>query len=123
MYRQLFSTGHDYSSSFDGLHSYTSGYLKIMQHWLALFPSTIRVQCYEDLVSNPNEEIAALLSFCQLESENGCFEFHKNKQVVMTPSASQVSQPMYTSSIGRWKKYGDAFASEFDKLNQLQLTQ
>lgn len=123
MYRQLFSVGHDYSSSFDGLHSYASGYLKIMQHWLELFPSTIRVQGYESLVSNPDEEIAALLSFCQLDSEPQCFQFYKNKQLVMTPSASQVSQPMYTSSIGRWKKYGDAFASEFENLDRLQLSQ
>jgi tetratricopeptide (TPR) repeat protein len=123
MYRQLFAVGHDYSSSFKGLHSYTSGYLKLMQHWLDVFPSAIRVQSYEDLVTNPNEQIAELLSFCQLESEPQCFEFYKNKQLVMTSSASQVSQPMYTSSIDRWKKYGEAFASEFEALNQLQLTQ
>lgn len=123
MYRQLFAVGHDYSSSFDGLQSYASGYLKIMQHWLAVFPAAIRVQSYEELVTSPAEQIAALLSFCQLDSEPECFEFYKNKQLVMTPSASQVSQPMYTSSIDRWKTYGDAFASEFEKLDRLQLTQ
>jgi len=123
MYRQLFSVGHDYSSSFDGLQSYASGYLKIMQHWLAVFPAAIRVQSYEELVTNPDEQITALLNFCQLDSEPECFEFYRNKQHVMTPSASQVSQPMYTSSIDRWKTYGDAFASEFEKLNRLQLSQ
>jgi tetratricopeptide (TPR) repeat protein len=123
MYRQLFSVGHDYSSSFEGLYSYASGYLKIMQHWIAVFPSAIRVQSYEDLVTNPDEQIAALLEFCRLESEPQCFEFYKNKQLVMTPSASQVSRPMYTTSIDRWKVYKDAFASEFDKLDQLQLNQ
>jgi len=123
MYRQLFSVGHDYSSSFEGLHSYASGYLTIMQHWLAVFPSAIRVQSYEDLVMSPDEQIASLLEFCRLDSEPQCFEFYKNKQLVMTPSASQVSQPMYTTSINRWKIYEGAFASEFDKLNQLQLTQ
>ena len=123
MYRQLFAVGHDYSSSFEGLHSYASGYLKIMHHWLTHFPSVIRVQGYEDLVTRPDEEIGALLDFCQLESEPQCFEFYKNEQVVMTPSASQVSQPMYTSSIDRWKIYQDAFALEFEKLHQLQSTE
>ena len=121
--RQLISVGHDYSSSFEGLHSYASGYLKIMQHWLAVFPAAIRVQSYASLVTDPHEQKAALLSSCQLESDPQCFEFYKNKQLVMTPSASQVSQPMYTSSIGRWKKYGDAFASEFEKLDLLQASQ
>jgi len=32
MYRQLFSVGHDYSSSFEGLYSYSRDYLKIMRH-------------------------------------------------------------------------------------------
>jgi len=123
MYRQLFSVGHDYSSSFEGLHSYASGYLKIMQHWLAVFGSAIRMQSYEDLVTRPDEQIAELLNFCQLDVEPQCFEFYKNKQLVMTPSASQVSQPIYTSSIDRWKRYGEAFASEFEKLDRLQLSQ
>jgi len=68
VYRQLFSVGYDYSSSFEGLHSDPRDYLKIMQHWLAVFPSAIRVQSYEELVTNSDEQIAALLSFCQLES-------------------------------------------------------
>ncbi len=123
MYRQLFSVGHDYSSSFDGIHSYMSGYLKIMRHWLTVAGPAIRLQSYEDLVTRPDEQIAELLSFCQLDSEAQCFEFYKNKQLVMTPSASQVSQPMYTSSIDRWKIYEDAFASEFEKLDRLQLSQ
>ncbi len=122
MYRQLFSVGHDYSSSLAGIHSYASGYLKIMRHWRTVFPAAIRIQSYEELVTNPDAQISALLDFCQLDFEPQCLEFYDNKQLVMTPSASQVSQPMYSSSIGRWRTYGDAFASEFEDLDRLQAT-
>lgn len=96
------------------------GYLQIMAHWQRLYPESLRVQCYEDLVTNPEKQIAQLLAFCQLESEPSCFEFHLSKQAVLTPSASQVSQPMYTSSIGRWRHYEKSLQPEFEKLAALQ---
>ena len=120
IYRQLFSVGHDYSASFTDIQTYSEGYLRIMVHWLALYPDAIRVQGYEDLVTNPEEQIEELLAFCQLESESACFEFYRSRQAVMTPSASQVSQPMYTSSIERWRHYGEPLQREFSKLDELQ---
>lgn len=120
IYRQLFSVGHDYSASFADIQAYSGGYLQIMAHWQRLYPESLRVQCYEDLVTNPEKQIAQLLAFCQLESEPSCFEFHLSKQAVLTPSASQVSQPMYTSSIGRWRHYEKSLQPEFEKLAALQ---
>ncbi len=86
----------------------------------ALYPDAIRVQSYESLVSNPAQEISELLAFCQLESEAGCFEFHRSNQAVMTPSAAQVSEPMYTSSIGQWQHYEKWLPPEFEKITVLQ---
>ena len=120
IYRQLFSVGHDYSAKFADIQTYCEGYLRIMAHWLALCPNEIRVQSYEDLVTNPEEQIAELLTFCQLESEPDCFEFYRSKQAVMTPSATQVSQPMYTTSIERWRHYGGPLQREFMRLDELQ---
>jgi len=120
IYRQFFSVGHDYSAGFADIQTYFEGYQRIMTHWLALYPDAIRVQDYEDLVTSPEEQIAELLAFCQLESEPGCFEFYRSKQAVMTPSASQVSQPMYTSSIDRWRHYEEPLRHEFERLLELQ---
>ena len=120
IYRQLFSVGHDYSASFADIQTYCEGYLRIMAHWQTLCPDEIRVQVYEDLVTNAEEQIAELLAFCQLESETACFEFYRSKQAVMTPSASQVSRPMYTTSIERWRHYGGPLQREFMRLDELQ---
>jgi hypothetical protein len=120
LYRQLFSVGHDYAASFTGIETYISGHLTIMKHWQALYPDVIRTQSYEDLVNDPDVQIKDLLDFCQLAPEPACFEFYKSKQAVLTPSASQVSVPMYTSSIGRWLVYKAAFSKEFSQLTALQ---
>ncbi len=120
IYRQLFSVGHDYSASFPDILTYCSGYLRITAHWQALYSNALRIQGYEDLVTNPDEQIAELLAFCELEREPLCFEFYRSKQVVMTPSASQVSQPMYTTSIGRWRHYEKQLQHEFEQLAALQ---
>ena len=115
----MFVVGHDYSSDFTNIIAYASEYLRIMQHWQELCPAAIREQSYEELVREPEMQIAALLDFCGLEEEPACFEFYRSREHVMTPSASQVSQPMYTSSIGRFKEYADAFTAEFDELEKL----
>jgi len=123
MYRQLFSVGHDYSAKFADIATYTERYLQLMAHWQQLYPDAIRIQSYESLVTNPTQEIAELLAFCQLESEAACFDFHRSKQAVMTPSAAQVSEPMYTSSIGQWQHYEKWLPPEFEKIAVLQKEQ
>jgi hypothetical protein len=77
------------------------------------------VQGYEDLVNDPDDQIGELLEFCGLDSEPGCFEFYKSKQAVKTPSAGQVSQPMYRSSIGQWRHYDEWLGKEFSRLADL----
>ena len=46
-----------------------------------------------------------MVKFCDLEWEENCISFHSTKRVVNTASAVQVRQPIYTSSVGLWKKY------------------
>lgn len=120
VYRQLFNVGHDYSASFEDIQAYCDGYLRLMAYWQENYPDAIRVQHYEDLVASPEQQIVELLEFCQLASETACFEFYRSKQPVMTPSASQVSQPIYTSSVGRWRHYAEPLRREFEKLEELQ---
>jgi len=120
MYRQMFPSGHNYSASFDDIGAYCEGYLQLMRRWEALYPESIMEIDYEDLVTNPEQNINALLMFCRLDEEPGCFEFYKSRQAVMTPSAAQVSQPMYTSSIDHWKNFSEELAPEFERLATLQ---
>jgi len=117
-YRQMFS-GADFASSFDGIYNYYHGYLEIMDHWRSVYPGQIKTVNYEQLVTSPDDQIASLLDFCGLETEAGCFEFYKQKRAVTTPSVSGVTKPMYTSSIGQWRRYEEFIKDDMQRLASL----
>jgi hypothetical protein len=62
---------------------------------------------YEDIVFDQENQTRRLLDFCGLDWEEACMNFHENAAPVATASSVQVRQPLYSGSIGRWKKYGD----------------
>ena len=47
----------------------------------------------------------ALIAFLGLEWEPACRDFHRTERPVLTASAWQVRQPLYTRSVGRWRCY------------------
>ena len=63
----------------------------------------------EELVENQEKVSKQLVEFCELEWEDQCLEFYKNKRQVRTASIEQVRQPMNKKSIGAWKKYEKYF--------------
>ena len=66
---------------------------------------------YEDIVINFNESIQGLLEHLGLKYEKKIEKFYetaKKRNKINTPSYSQVSQPLYTESINRWKNYQPA---------------
>ena len=63
---------------------------------------------YEDLISNFKGSVTNLLKFLDLPWSDEVSEFYKTSQkrgIIATPSYNQVSQPLYSKSIGRWKNY------------------
>ena len=65
---------------------------------------------YENLVSHFEKEIKILLNFIGLEYEKELENFYstaKSRVKISTPSYNQVINPLYSSSIGRWKNYKD----------------
>jgi len=60
---------------------------------------------YEGVVANLDGQVRGLLDFCGLGFEEACVHFEDNASPVATASAAQVRQPIYASSVGRWRKY------------------
>jgi tetratricopeptide (TPR) repeat protein len=87
-----------------GLHY--QNYLKIMDHWRKVLPKDryIEVQ-YEELVGNIEVESRRLLKYCNLKWDKRCLDFYKNERTVRTASVTQVRQPVYSSSVERWRNY------------------
>jgi tetratricopeptide (TPR) repeat protein len=85
--------------------AYFLGKEKLVQHWRACFPERVFDLCYEELVSNPESVVRRLIAFLGLEWDSNCMKFFEQKTTVKTLSLHQVRQPIYTSSVYRWKNY------------------
>jgi len=122
-YRQMFNVRNEFATTFDGIFEYYKGYLAMIGHWKSVYPDQIKTVNYEQLVSSPDEQIEALLDFCGLDREPGCFEFYKQERAVTTPSVGQVSKPMFKSSIGQWQHYEEFVGEEMTRLASLMTSQ
>ena len=60
---------------------------------------------YEQLVANLESQVRRIIDFLDLDWEPSCLDFQDTKRRVATPSEWQVRQPIYTSSVGRWRRY------------------
>ena len=106
----------DYSYNLHNVVEYYNLYYDLMNYWKNLFPKFIFEVKYENLVSNTEKEIRSMLNFCDLQWDNKCLDFYKNKRAVKTASDVQARNKIYSSSINLWKKYENFFKLYFDKL-------
>lgn len=81
-------------------------YLRLMAHWRKVLPGDLFLEVrYEDLVQD-REGVARLLAeFCGLTWDDAMLQHEGNERSVLTPSAWQVRQPIYKTSVERWKRF------------------
>jgi tetratricopeptide (TPR) repeat protein len=91
-------------------------YDRLMKHWQSVLPAPIHHVDYEETVDDLEGVARRLLDACGLDWEPACLEFHRNSRPVHTASFSQVRQPVYRGSVGRWKNYESELAELFAAL-------
>ena len=104
-YKHYFTDENGFTYNQKDLVQFYTLYSELMDFWLTLYPNKIYNICYEDLTTNQEPETRKLLDYCELEWDDNCLNFHKNKRAVLTASSSQVRQKMYQGSSEAWKKY------------------
>lgn len=108
-YRQLFATSFSYYNYAYGLETtahYYAQFRRLVERFSQNLPDTrFTTVTYESVVADIETETRRLLSFCGLEFEQACVDFHNNAAPVATASSVQVRQPLYTSALARWKRY------------------
>lgn len=85
--------------------AYYRHYERLVRHWAKVLPIAVHEVHYEELVANQEAESRKLVAFCGLEWDDRCLQFHETERAVHTASKLQVRQPMYRSSVGRWKRF------------------
>ncbi len=73
---------------------------------------------YEDLVAEPKDQLTALLNVLALERHDSMLDYRRQggSETSNTPSYQQVSQPLHSRSIGRWRHYSKQLESSLSIL-------
>ena len=91
---------------------------RLAVHWVKLLPLHMIEINYETLVADLEGESRRLIEFLELDWEPACLDFHRTERTVATVSHWQVRQPLYSSSIGRWRHYEKHLAPLFAALSE-----
>jgi len=106
-FRQLFAirfSQYNYAFDLEDTARYYLMFDELMAHWSKVLPATHFCQVhYETLVDSTESQARRIIDFLNLPWEDQCLDFHHNTAPVATASAVQVRQPIYRSSLQRWK--------------------
>lgn len=95
-----------YTYDLADLGRFYRAYEDIMAHWREVLPPDVMLEVqYEEVVADLETQTRRILAHCGLEWDPRCLQFHHTERPVHTASRTQVRQPIYTSSVGRWHAY------------------
>jgi len=102
----LFAKGQQFTYDLAELGQFYRAYDRLMQHWRAVLPSGVMLEVqYEELVADLEGQARRIVDHCGLQWDEACLLFHETERPVRTASAVQVRQPIYHTSVGRWRRY------------------
>jgi len=105
LYKNVFEGGINFCYTQKETAGYYNLYFDLMKFWQETLPDTFLDVDYEKIVSNPKDEIKKILKFCDLNWEDDCLNFSKNKTPIKTASVGQARNSIYTTSVKSFSKY------------------
>jgi Flp pilus assembly protein TadD len=88
------------------LVAYFRSYQRLMEHWRSVLPAHRFIEVdYEDLTRAPEPVIRRIIAACGLAWHDACLRPECNPRAVKTPSKWQTRQPIYRTSVARWRRY------------------
>jgi hypothetical protein len=105
-FTHLFNRNQDATYDLAEVGRHYANYARLMEHWRQVLPkdSFFEVQ-YEAIVDDIEKETRKILEYCNLPWDPSCLNFYELKRNVRTASMTQVRQPIYNSSVERWRHY------------------
>ena len=88
------------------LVAYFRSYQRLIDHFRSVLPADRFVEVdYEDLTCAPEPVIRRIIAACGLAWNDACLRPESNSRAVKTPSKWQARQPIYGTSVARWRRY------------------
>jgi hypothetical protein len=94
-------------------------YLRIVDHWKSIPGIDWLEFPYESVIEDTEGYARRLIDYVGLEWDPNCLNFHETKRQVRTASLSQVREPIYKTSVAKWRNYEGAMASFIDAMARL----
>ena len=111
LYTTLFTAHQDFSYDLGDLGRFYRHYEELMAHWSKVLPEGSFLDVvYEETVEDLETQARRILEFCGLPWDDACLAFHETKRAVRTASIQQVRQPIYKTSVERWRRYENHLA-------------
>lgn len=103
-FSKLFSDEQPFTYDLGELGRYYRAYAQLMGHWRQVLPDGAFLDVhYEELVADFGNQVRRILDYCGLTWNDACLSFYETDRPVRTASQLQVRQPIYRSSVGRWR--------------------
>ena len=118
-YRILFGEGHTWSYDLSHLGHHYRRYYEMMQFWSETFKDRILHMRYEDMVDDLEGQARRLFNHVGLPFEGQSLNFHENPNPMRTASVLQVRQPLYRTSVDRWRERRDILAPLYDEIQDI----
>jgi hypothetical protein len=116
VFKTMFFNAYYWSYDLDELADYYVGYREQMDHWHRVLPGRILDVPYEGLVHDPEGQARRVLEWCGLPWEDSVLAYPELGLPSMTASAAQVRRPIYTDSIGSWRRSASGMKRVQDRL-------
>jgi tetratricopeptide (TPR) repeat protein len=88
------------------LVEYFRCYQRLTEHWRRVLPADRFIEVdYEDLTRAPEPVIRRIIAACGLAWHDACLRPESNPRAIKTPSKWQTRQPIYRTSVARWRRY------------------
>jgi Flp pilus assembly protein TadD len=105
-YFQQFANAASFTFDLADLAHYYREHHRLMQHWRKVLPAGAILEVpYAELVADQESWSRRMIDFVGLEWDPRCLEYYATQRPVLTASNWQVRQRIYSSSVGRWRKY------------------
>ena len=116
-FRKSFRSGNETTYSLSDIGAQYVRYREVMAHWDKVLPGRVIHVSHETLISDADIEIRNLVERdCSLKWDEACLSFYATKRPVRTASIAQVRQPIFKTSMERWRKYEKHLGPLFDAL-------
>ena len=115
---QNFKSGLEYTFDLQDLGRRYAAYSDLMDHWREVLGDSLFTMQYEDLTRDKDTQIARLFDHVGMPAPTGSAIETPADRPIATASAWQARQPIYDTSIKRWKNYEKHLGPLFEALEE-----